>query len=377
MSLVVVATPDVVGEKMAGPGIRAYHFARELAAHAEVALVGELKNVGRDEPFRAVPRGTREARDLYAKADWIIGQPTRELLAIKRKKQRFAWDLFDPVVLELSNLAPYRPKLRHTIHVKSEWGRLLRVLGSDDILICASRRQRDFYSGVQTAASQPIEGFTDRWVEIPFGVDPQTPHAADVARIGDGPPVLLWGGGTWPWLDPETAVKAVVKLNKSGVDCRLMFLGTSHPNSDVTAVGQWFDRKALEEEGGRHVLWNEGWVPYAERGRWLLASRLAVMLHHKTLECEFSIRTRFFDALWCGVPVVASAGGMVADLVRREELGVVVEPDDVNSVFDGIRRLLADSDYEAECRANLARIRPRFFWSHVVRPLVEIIRKRS
>ena len=38
-SNVVVATPDVVGERMAGPGIRALYFARELAKHLPTRLV--------------------------------------------------------------------------------------------------------------------------------------------------------------------------------------------------------------------------------------------------------------------------------------------------------------------------------------------------
>ena len=36
---VVVATPDVVGERMAGPGIRATYIARELSKIANVTLI--------------------------------------------------------------------------------------------------------------------------------------------------------------------------------------------------------------------------------------------------------------------------------------------------------------------------------------------------
>src|SRR5438067_7841939 len=36
---VVIATPDVVGERMAGPGIRAFHFAEELSKHFPTTLM--------------------------------------------------------------------------------------------------------------------------------------------------------------------------------------------------------------------------------------------------------------------------------------------------------------------------------------------------
>src|SRR5205823_12858899 len=81
---VVVATPDVVGERMAGPGIRATYFARDIAKVANVTLVA--RNVipsGSEGPGGAggailppppaqVPRYARNdkrARDAIARAD--------------------------------------------------------------------------------------------------------------------------------------------------------------------------------------------------------------------------------------------------------------------------------------------------------------------
>src|SRR5262249_32458977 len=59
---VVVATPDVVGDRMAGPGIRATYFARELAKVAKTTLIA---------------RGDPGARDAFRRADVLIGQPAR------------------------------------------------------------------------------------------------------------------------------------------------------------------------------------------------------------------------------------------------------------------------------------------------------------
>src|SRR5213596_2845876 len=46
---VVVATPDVVGERMAGPGIRAWHLAEELRKHFPTTLVARRENGTRDD----------------------------------------------------------------------------------------------------------------------------------------------------------------------------------------------------------------------------------------------------------------------------------------------------------------------------------------
>jgi hypothetical protein len=95
------------------------------------------------------------------------------------------------------------------------------------------------------------------------------------------------------------------------------------------------------------------------------------MLHRSTAEAEFSIRTRLFDAIAAGIPIISTTGGFAAELVEREGLGVVVPPGNVDAVAGAIRRLLEDDEFHSACVLNLERVRPRFAWSVVTRPLVE------
>ncbi|HEX6640057.1 MAG TPA: glycosyltransferase, partial [Thermoanaerobaculia bacterium] len=92
-----------------------------------------------------------------------------------------------------------------------------------------------------------------------------------------------------------------------------------------------------------------------------------------TAEADYSIRTRLFDAIAAGVPVVASAGGFAAELVEREGLGIVVPPEDTGAAAEAIRRLLSDDEIYSASVRNLERIRPRFAWEVVTRPLVSAI----
>lgn len=97
------------------------------------------------------------------------------------------------------------------------------------------------------------------------------------------------------------------------------------------------------------------------------------MLHRRTAEAEYSIRTRLFDAIAAGIPVVATAGGFAAELVEQEGLGIVVAPGDVPGVADALRRLLTDDGFYAGCVRSLQRIQPRFAWEVVTQPLVSAI----
>ena len=362
----MIVTPDVIGERMAGPGIRAWHFAGELAKHFPTTLVGNLEGGASTAPFPIFAADSREARDAMRNASVLIGQPARRFRR-RRREQRIIYDLFDPILLELNETYGRRPSLRQRIHLGAEWWRLRTALSEGDLLICATARQRDLYNGVG-----------DRLIEIPFGVEPGVgapvpgrPAAGTAAAT----PTILWGGGVWEWLDPRTAVDAVVQLNREGISCRLLFLGRHRPNRHLVDRRREDRFDQLVQSGGPYVEANAEWVPYRDRLSWLRRSKIAIMLHRPTAEAVVSIRTRLFDAIAAGVPVITTEEGFAADLVRREGLGVVVPPLDREAVAGAIRRLLQDDVFYGECVSNLARVRPRFAWDVVMRPLIEVIRQ--
>ena len=116
---------------------------------------------------------------------------------------------------------------------------------------------------------------------------------------------------------------------------------------------------------------NDGWVPYAERGAWLAEADLGVSAHLDHLEARFSYRTRILDYLWAELPVVASSGDALGDLVAERELGRAVEPGDVEGFAAACRALLEDSASYDAARARIAELRPGLTWAEATRPLVD------
>ena len=362
MFQVVVHTPDVVGDRMAGPGIRALHLARELAKHFPTTLVAKCHGSDPgDVPL--IEHNTDAARAAVREASVLIGQPARGFRK-RRTGQRMVYDLFDPLVLELRELYGSSPSLRQRVHLAAEWWRLSEALATGDVLMCAARKQREFYEKLQSGSAP--------WIEVPFGIDPGDLRACPKPQDD----VVIWGGGLWEWLDPATAVEAVVRLNREGTRVRLLFLGRTRPNS-IQVIDRRRESRfdALLARGGPYVSANDDWVPYRERLAWLRSGKIAIMLHRRTAEAEYSIRTRLFDAIAAGTPVIATAGGFAAELVEQERLGIVVSPGDVAGVADAIRRLLSDDVLYSSCVEGLERIRPRFAWEVVTRPLVRAIMK--
>ncbi|MGA7672194.1 MAG: glycosyltransferase, partial [Nitrolancea sp.] len=131
------------------------------------------------------------------------------------------------------------------------------------------------------------------------------------------------------------------------------------------------DARALAKELDlldRHVFFHD-WVPYEERQNWLLQSNVGLSLHLHSLESRFAYRTRMLDNIWCALPIVATEGDVLADLVEREQVGIVVKPNDPDAVADALIEAL-DPDRQRSFRENLSGLVERHTWEVVAHPLV-------
>lgn len=149
-------------------------------------------------------------------------------------------------------------------------------------------------------------------------------------------------------------------------------MGTGRPNADVSSALPAWEPISTSE----HVDWNPEWVPYTERAWVIGRASISLMLHAETREAEYSIRTRLFDAIWCGIPVIATRGGFAAELVEREGLGIVVPPGDVARVADAMVTLLQDDEIRSTSVTALMGLRRRYWWSEVCKPLLSQVEAR-
>jgi hypothetical protein len=83
------------------------------------------------------------------------------------------------------------------------------------------------------------------------------------------------------------------------------------------------------------------------------------------------------DYLWTGLPIVTTDGDSFADLVRAEDLGVVVPPKDADALADALEKVLYDNEFAAAARERIAVVRERFTWETALAPLVSFCRNPS
>lgn len=379
---------------MAGPGIRAYHFATELAKGNDVTLTVPYETdirPGGVDLVQMRPDDDAGLTRLVRDFDAVIAQqlPVRTMYYLTRTTTRTVYDLYAPVIAEQLALDSRHERS----HRRDLWFRrnsLVQevVLSAGDAFICASERQRDLWLGELAALGRIGQ---DRYRDdpslrslidvVPFGIEPEPPVAGEpvlkgvVPGIGPDDKVLLWGGGIWNWFDPLTVIRAVHVLSQRRDDVRLYFLGLGHPNPEIGEMAMATRAVELAAEldlRDRVVFFNPGWVPYAERGRFLLDADVAVSAHFDDFETRFAFRTRLLDSFWAGLPVVTTGGDALSELVAQRGLGLVVDFEDVDGWVASIEVLLDNKAERARIRHSAEAVRQELAWPRVVTTLARL-----
>lgn len=396
---VLVVTYDVIGPQMAGPGIRAWEFARVLGQHFPTTLAAPPPLPAEAPGFALTPLPLeqieqRVLRAVIAAHDIVVAQtlPLSLLPDDLFAEKHFVVDLYCPWLIE--NLEHYRLAeatdpdwLTHDLQAMSG------LFTAGDFFVCAGEAQRAYWLGAlslfgrltDATYREDADGRTLIDV-VPFGLDATPPQwtapalKGVVPGIGAEDFVALWGGGLWNWLDPLTLIRATARLRARGYPIRSFFLGTQRPSVSAAAAisPAMIDRaRALSDDRGltgTHVFFNDRWVPYAERANYLLEADAGISLHLRTLETRFAFRTRVLDYLWAGLVPVVNDGDTIADLVRSNGVGHVVPIGDDAALAATLAQMM---DRPEERRALAARCRElaqSYTWEVVARPIVDFCR---
>jgi glycosyltransferase involved in cell wall biosynthesis len=390
---VLVLASEPVGERMAGPAIRALEVGRALAGRGlAVTLAAPAPSEPVDDRVTLLEAGFADFDALLSAArthDVLVAQelPAQMLRHLRRLPIRLVADLYNPRPMEVLEA------VRHRSRPAQRRAQALAILGTlslaaaADFIVCASEKQRDLWlgglalHGLIDLDSYRVDPSLRSLIDVvPFGLpaDEPVPGTAPVLKgawpgIGTQDRVLLWGGGIWNWLDPVTCIDAVARLEDLDPPVHLVFQGIDRPGLErVDAISGTPGALAHAESLGllgRRVHANPAWVPYRERAAWLLEADLGVSAHHDHLEARFSFRTRVLDYLWAGRPVVATAGDALGDLVERRGLGRAVPPADPDAFAAACRTLLDGSGEWEAAAGRIAELRPSLTWDRAVAPL--------
>ena len=226
-------------------------------------------------------------------------------------------DLYDPMILE--NLYyHHKEPLQYQQLLNHRSAALLNDLAkTGDFFICANSRQRDFWLGLLSANGRvnPQNYHLDKklakLIDIVSNGIPERPPQATPFLLGvhpnipDEAKIVLWGGGVWNWLDPQTLLRAWPEVVERFPQARLVFPGLKHPNPDVPTHSTAGEIQAMVQELGdfaETVVFLD-WVEIDQRESLLSEAHVGIVLHKVHIETRYSLRTRVLDYIWAKLPI--------------------------------------------------------------------------
>ncbi|HEV2719338.1 MAG TPA: glycosyltransferase [Thermoanaerobaculia bacterium] len=271
-------------------------------------------------------------------------------------------DLYDPFIIE--NLHYFAERGGEVF--AHDHATLMTSLARGDFFLCASAAQRHFYLGALLAAGRvnPLAFESDPTLQsliaiAPFGVPPPRASVHDAANV-------LFGG-IYDWYDPILAIEAVKLARERMPSMTLTF--TTHPNPDLTPQGK--TAEAMQYAKTLDFVKFEPWVAYEERGAFYDRFAAALLTFPQSIETDLSMRTRVYDYLWGGLPIVTSSAPGTDEILTRYGAGTVVDSASPGAFADALLDTLRDAE---RLREGARRFVGDHQWPRVLQPLVDFVR---
>lgn len=357
MTRALLVCPEPLGHKQpAGIGIRFLEMARVLRAEGhEVTLLSPDDGAITPETLRELTA----ANDVAV----VQGHIANELFAHGHPIPTVV-DLYDPFVIE--NLH-YHKRLPDSF--AHDHTTLMQSLQRGDFFLCASDAQRHFYLGALLAVGRldPAAFESDPTLQqliavAPFGVPSPREHAP---RDMDAPRVLF--GGIYDWYDPILAIEAVALARERLPQMTLTF--NTHPNPELTPQGKLGEAMTHTRRKSYDFVQFEPWTPYEKRAAYYDRFSVALLTFPQSVETDLSMRTRVYDYLWGGIPIVTSSAPGTDGILARYGAGIVVHGDTARDFADALIRALA-----ADLSGGAQKFAEDHQWSRTLAPLVEFVR---
>jgi glycosyltransferase involved in cell wall biosynthesis len=331
-------------------------------------------------------------KKMIVGAQALLGQcfPLEVIIQAKNQGVKLVLDAYAPEFIEHFEIFKALPVRQYDKILANTLAGCLFGMSHADHVICANDRQKALWLGVLAGRKKIIpraykedSKLSNLISVVPFGISsaPLKKTGAGLAEQFNLPPeskIILWGGGIWNWFDPLTLIRALHSICKKRLDIHLIFMGIKHPNDRIPEMQMTADAIQLAKKlniYGKNVHFNFGWIPYEDRQNTLLEGHIGASCHFNNLETHFSFRTRILDYLWAEIPIITSDGDVFAEVIKKEQLGIVVPYQDEKALSAAIESLMDNAELRSAMKERISCFKKQFYWHHVVHPLITVLEK--
>lgn len=371
------------GENLRGPEMRYLCVARSLARLGHDVTIKAIKisekHVEDGICFSSM-RFTDELKNLFNKSKipdctiihgggpWILFNT----LVAGFFGKKIILDNYVPHWIELDEEASHIQKSPKLL-IKSSFNALRVLLGSlvFDALIVANQRQLDLARGFSSPFSR-TEGF-DRVHIIPFGCEPYQNHSRSRGiellnqltqsdeKLKPSDFLVGWLGGTYGWFDLTTLLEHLAPAIQSNTNIKLVFFGAGKEKQN-----EMLD--ALPAALHSNIVFLP-WVPFAQRFEHWSAFDLSLVWGSRGYENDYASRTRNFDCLTLGLPILQNEDDEWGTRLKASGAGRVT---DAKRLADDLLQLSRDPEALCGMKGKMLELAPEFHWDRFADKILDV-----
>jgi glycosyltransferase involved in cell wall biosynthesis len=325
---------------------------KEFTSLADLTEFGVMLSGGFGEPLAYSKRiakllkGRRDDFDIIHD-DQCIGTG---ILALHRQGWPVLETLHHPITVDRSIALDHAETAWKRFNTRRWFGFLrmqVRVVKQLPAVLTVSHNSK---VDINAQMKVPLERLT----VVPVGVDHTVFRPYDDVTKKKGR-LMVTSSSDVPMKGLVPLLEAIAKL-RTEREIDLIVIGQPRPKGRVA--------NALERLGLTDIVTTISGVSDEDLARLYGEAEVAIV---PSLYEGFSLPA--IEAMSCGVPVVATTGGALPEVVgASDETGLLVEPNDPEALVGAIRRLLDDADLRARLgAAGRQRVIERFTWEVTAR----------
>ena len=182
---------------------------------------------------------------------------------------------------------------------------------------------------------------------------------------GDGP-ILGFVGGLRPWHGVQYLPQLLTRLIPDYPDLKLVIVGDGQMRAELES-----DLQALGV--AQHAIFT-GARSHTEIPDLIRSFDIALAPYPDTDHEFYFSPLKLFEYMGCGVPVIASDIGQIADVVSHGETGLLYSPGDIDALTRSCQELLADPQRRQRMGLKAAAlIHEQYTWDHNATRVIEIV----
>lgn len=276
--------------------------------------------------------------------------------------KKIIFDNYSPRWVELDEVI-FKSNFNFGLFARSSFNSfrsLLAVLVFNFVIV-ANKRQMDLFRGFLVPFSQTKE--FSRIKQIPFGCEIYEDRSRKSAikmlnklspgnaKLEESDFLIGWLGGVYDWFDLNSVMESVSEAFMHNSKIKIVFFGVSDA---------WREKMLSQiPEDNRYNFFFLPWIDFNKRFDYWAAFDVSLVWGGKGFENDYASRTRNFDCLSIGLPIIQNYDDEWGERLIANNCGVVT---DIESLSSELLSLSKNPEKINNMHMAMINLAPDFYW---------------